>query len=97
MKGFIQNLEEENNSECMSEVDRYFLDGCEASTNEFDILLWWRVNAPKYPFLAEIARDIWPIPISTVAFESAFSNGGRILDPFRSSLSPLTVETLICT
>jgi hypothetical protein len=97
MKFFIKHLEEENNSECMSEVDRYFLDGCEASTNEFDILLWWKVNAPKYPILAEIARDILAIPISTVASESAFSNGGRILDPFRSSLSPLTVEALVCT
>jgi hypothetical protein len=78
-------------------VNRYFLDGCKASTNEFDILLWWRVNAPKYLILAEIAHDILVIPISTVASESAFSNGGRTLDPFRSSLSPLTVDALICT
>lgn len=75
----FQHLEEENNSECMSEVDRYFLDGCETKTKEFDILLWWKTNAPKYPILAEIARDIWAIPIFTVASESAFSNGGRIL------------------
>jgi hypothetical protein len=97
MKFFIKHLEEENNSKCMSEVDCYFLDGCEASTNEFDILLWWKVNAPKYPILAEIARDILVIPISTIASESGFSNGGRILDPFKSSLSPLTVEALVCT
>jgi hypothetical protein len=80
----------------MSEVDRYFLDGCEASTIEFDFLFWWRVNAPKYPILTEIACDILVIHISIVASESTFSNGGRILDPFRSSLSPLTVEAFIC-
>lgn len=97
MKFFMKHLKEENNSECMSEVDYYFLDGCEASTNEFDILLWWKVNAPKYHILAEIAHDILAIPISIVASESTFSNGGRILDPFRSSLSPLTVEALVCT
>jgi hypothetical protein len=73
------------------------LDGCEATKKEFDILLRWKVNAPKYPILAEIARDILVIHISTIASESAFSNEGRILDPFRSSLSPLTVEALICT
>jgi hypothetical protein len=52
---------------------------------------------PKYPILAKIARDILAILISTVTSEFAFSNGGRILDPFKSSLSPLTVEALICT
>jgi hypothetical protein len=97
MKGFIQHLEEENNLKYMSEVDRYFLNGCEETTNEFDILLWWKVNVPKYPILAKIARDTLVIPISTVLSESVFSNGGRILDPFRSSFSPLTADALICT
>jgi len=94
---FTQHIEEVNNLECITEFDRYFLDGCETTIKDVDILLWWKVNAPKYPIIAEIARDILAIPISTVAYESAFSNGGRILDPFRSSLSPLTVDALICT
>jgi hypothetical protein len=72
---FTQHIEEVNNLECMTELDRYFLDGCEVTTKDFDILLWWKVNAPKYHILAEIARDILVISISTVAFESAFSNG----------------------
>ena len=43
-----------------------------------------------------MARDILAIPISIVSFEYAFSTGSRILDSFRSSLSPTTVEALIC-
>ncbi|XP_015932594.1 zinc finger BED domain-containing protein RICESLEEPER 3-like [Arachis duranensis] len=47
--------------------------------------------------LSLIARDILGIPVSTVASESCFSTGGRVLDVFRSSLSPLMAEALICT
>ncbi|CAL5350038.1 unnamed protein product [Camellia sinensis] len=71
---------------------------CEASNEEkFDILGWWKVNSSKYRVLSQVARDVLAIPVCTVASESTFSTGGRILDPFRSSLSPMMVEALICT
>ncbi|CAA0826324.1 Unknown protein, partial [Striga hermonthica] len=34
---------------------------------------------------------------STVASENAFSLGGRIVDPFRASLTSRMVEALVCT
>ncbi|CAN0924830.1 Putative AC transposase [Linum grandiflorum] len=66
------------------------------SKHMFDILGWWKTNSVKYPILSDIARDILAVPISTVPSESAFSTGGRVLDSFRSSLSPQIVEALIC-
>jgi hypothetical protein len=47
--------------------------------------------------LSTLARDVLAIPISTVASESAFSTSGRILDDFRSSLTPFMVQALVCT
>ncbi|KAM3363188.1 hypothetical protein P3S68_018042 [Capsicum galapagoense] len=51
---------------------------------------------PDFLILAEMARDVLAIPISSVTSESAFSTGGRILDSFRSSLTPKLVQTLVC-
>jgi hypothetical protein len=89
--------QEENDLEGKSKVNRYLSNRCEATIQDFNILLQWKVNIPKYPILVEVARDVLTIPISTVASESTFSNEGRILDSFRSSLSSFTVEALICT
>jgi hypothetical protein len=63
----------------------------------FDILNWWKMSSSKFPILAQIARVVMAIPITTVALKSAFSIGGRVLDPFRSSLAPETVEALVCS
>ena len=63
---------------------------------KFEILGWWKANSNRYQVLSKLARDVLAIPISTVASESALSTGGRILDPFQSSLSPLMVQNLVC-
>ncbi|KAG5566732.1 hypothetical protein RHGRI_002319 [Rhododendron griersonianum] len=95
---FDTYLEQEYSSVCSSEVDKYLNDLCERKDiPDFDVLLWWKNNSNKYPILSQLARDVLAMPVSTVASESAFSTGGRVLDPFRSSLSPSMVDTLVCT
>ena len=80
-----------------TELDRYLAEECEEDTKKFDILAWWKGQATRFPILSKLARDVLAIQISTVASESAFSTGGRVLDDFRTSLTPFMVEALVCT
>ncbi|KAF7130578.1 hypothetical protein RHSIM_Rhsim10G0107700 [Rhododendron simsii] len=43
-----------------------------------------------------MADDILTVPVSTVASEAAFSAVGRVIFEKRGSLSPDTIEALIC-
>uniref|UniRef100_A0A8R7TWZ3 HAT C-terminal dimerisation domain-containing protein n=1 Tax=Triticum urartu TaxID=4572 RepID=A0A8R7TWZ3_TRIUA len=43
-----------------------------------------------------MACDVLVVPVSTVASEWAFSTSGRILNEFRTSLTPFMVQALIC-
>ncbi|XP_075074700.1 zinc finger BED domain-containing protein RICESLEEPER 2-like [Nicotiana tabacum] len=83
-------------SDSKSELKKYLTEEVENEIADGNILLWWKVNSPRFPFLPEMARDVLSIPISSVASECAFSTGGRILDSFRSSLTPKLVEVLLC-
>lgn len=82
-----------------SEVDAYLEEGVyipDGSNNSFCALEWWRNNSLKYKILSKMAANILAIPISTVASESTFSVGGRVIDEFRSKLNGESIESLIC-
>ncbi|KAL5790142.1 hypothetical protein ACOSQ2_005030 [Xanthoceras sorbifolium] len=95
--GFSETVEMQDIIRGKNEVERFLLESVERKRPTFDVLTWCSVSKKHYPILACIAKDVFAMPISTVASESAFSNGGRVLDPFRSSLNPKMVECLICT
>ena len=54
------------------------------------------MNYLKFRVLSRMACDILSIPITTVASESAFSAGGRVIDPYRASLDAKTIQVLLC-
>ncbi|KAL3506941.1 hypothetical protein ACH5RR_032323 [Cinchona calisaya] len=64
---------------------------------DLDILQYKKAQQFHYPDLSKMELDILAIPITTVASESAFSIGGRVLDQYRSSLKLEVIEALICT
>ncbi|XP_026397537.1 zinc finger BED domain-containing protein DAYSLEEPER-like isoform X1 [Papaver somniferum] len=81
----------------LSELDEYLGETYRGCLNSLDILNYWKNHEQQYPVLSRMAGDILSIPISTVASESAFSIGGRVIGRFRSSLLPENAEALITT
>jgi hypothetical protein len=81
-----------------SELDRYLDEEMlSMQTKNFNVLDWWKVAGTRYPTLRMIARDIYAIPVTTVASESAFSTGGRVLSEHRSRLTSKMLEALMCS
>ncbi|XP_073059682.1 zinc finger BED domain-containing protein RICESLEEPER 2-like [Primulina eburnea] len=93
---YLRHKAKSGRIDAKTKLDKYLGEEIEVANESLDILLWWKVNSPIFPILDEMARDVLAIPISNVASESAFSTGGRVLDSFRSSLTPKLVQTLVC-
>jgi hypothetical protein len=56
---------------------------------------WWRVNAPKFPLLANYARFALGIPATSVSSERVFSTAGDVVRAKRSNLSSSNADKLI--
>ncbi|XP_019186595.1 PREDICTED: zinc finger BED domain-containing protein RICESLEEPER 1-like [Ipomoea nil] len=97
LKSQIKKQRMESGGMKKTELEIYLAEAIVEEETSFDILRWWKLNAERFPILSKIARDVLAIPISTVASESAFSTSRRVLDPFRSLLTPKIVEALVCT
>lgn len=97
LKGFDKFLYETSQSQSVSsDLDKYLEEPVFPRNCDFCILNWWKVHTPRYPILSMMARDILAIPVSTLGPDVAFSYRGRVLDQYRSSLTPDTREALIC-
>lgn len=78
-----------------SELELYLEEPLVPQSKDLNVLQWWQFT-PKYPTLVKLAHDLLAIHVSTVASESIFSTGWRVLDPNRNCLAPETIEALIC-
>ncbi|KAK9705574.1 hypothetical protein RND81_07G067300 [Saponaria officinalis] len=80
-----------------SKLSIYLEDDRVDRRTNLDILEYWKQNEGRYGELAHMAREILSVPLTTVASESTFSIGGRLLNKWRTSYIPENVEALITT
>jgi len=57
-------------------------------------LEYWKCKGHKYGILERMARDVFSIPIITVASESAFSPGSSILNKYRRCMVSENLQAL---
>lgn len=98
---YLYRAETHNTSSKVNDLEKYLseetLKVTKANESTFDILAWWKNQKDTYHVLSLLARDVLAMQASTVASESAFSAGGRVVDPYCSRLDSEMAQALICT
>ncbi|ESR43740.1 hypothetical protein CICLE_v10011114mg [Citrus x clementina] len=79
-----------------SELDCYLNEPKFPRVEEFDILAWWRVNTPKFPTLARMARDFLAMPISPSATTAYACFSKEAKDIFDTGLDNDLITALVC-
>ncbi|KAK9194345.1 hypothetical protein WN944_005050 [Citrus x changshan-huyou] len=79
-----------------SELDCYLNEPKFPRVEEFDILAWWRVNTPKFPTLARMARDFLAMPISPSAATAYACFSKEAKDILDTGLDNDLITALVC-
>ncbi|TYH06314.1 hypothetical protein ES288_A08G146600v1 [Gossypium darwinii] len=79
-----------------SQLDIYLEEPEFKLNSQIDVLDYWSKSSVRYNELSLLALDLLEILISTVASESAFSMGKKVITPLRSSLKQKTVQSVVC-
>ena len=78
------------------ELKYYLMQPTEDPRGRINTLEWWKNNERQYPVLSMLARDILNVPMSTVASESAFSQGRQQIGDNRHTLGGNAMNVLVC-
>ncbi|MFQ6636330.1 hypothetical protein Gotur_013959, partial [Gossypium turneri] len=73
-----------------------YFDESDDYKRQIDVLDYWSKSSVRYNELSLLARDLLAIPIPTVASESAFSMGKKVITHLRSSVKPKMVQAVVC-
>lgn len=78
-----------------NELELYLNEPVSNLTRNNEILIYWKINAERFPVLSQMALDYMAIPASSSPVESIFSTAGHLMNKKRSRLRPETLECLL--
>ena len=84
---------DDNENPRLSEIDHFLANNAKWNGSN---LQWWSAHKTMYPLLAEFAKSLFCIPISSASIERSFSGAKQVIKENRSRLSEwMRKETLI--
>ena len=60
-----------------------------------DIFKWWKLNEPRYPNIARLAKSMLCIPATSIVAEQIFSSAGITVSKRRSCLKPENIDKIL--
>jgi hypothetical protein len=89
----MKHVQQGHNDNCTAEISAY-LSLKPTVAEEEDPLLFWRLNAGRYPTVAKLAKVYLSLSASSVPVEAMFSTMGIVANGKRSSLSPFKLNAI---
>lgn len=76
-------------------IDDYFSYTPTQCDRGMDLLTWWKANKSRYPFVYQLACELFAMRTTQVSSESTFSKSGLRMIPNRSNTSGPNLEKMI--
>lgn len=96
-----KRLRFENAAEVADSLDRYLSTDPESlalydSGKSFDVIRWWQQHEHTYPGLAQMAYDVFSIPLMSDSNERSFSSGRDMITYRRTRMLSDVIEACQC-
>ncbi|CAG8576972.1 11740_t:CDS:2 [Dentiscutata heterogama] len=96
MKSFFSSVQQQHDEFVeQTEIDKYLALPEIETTEENDLVVWWKQRRLEFPILCTLAKKYLAIPASSVPSERLFSDAGNHVTLKRNRLDPYLLHQLL--